>query len=163
MNITPVPAVRVRTASADDIPALVRVINAAFASERYLEGTRTNEDYIRKTMRKGEFFLAEMARGEVVACVYVEVRGERGYFGLLAVDPAQQHRGLGRRMMQIAEDCGRSHDCRFMDISVLSLRTHLPPYYRKLGYLETGTEEFHPLYPLKAGVECHLILMSKKL
>ena len=50
-----------------------------------------------------------------------------------------------------------------MDITVLSLRPELPPYYRKLGYVETGTEEFHPSRPLKAGVECHCIRMTKVL
>jgi hypothetical protein len=50
-----------------------------------------------------------------------------------------------------------------MDISVLSLRPELLPFYRNLGYSETGTEDFHPTRPLKAGVSCHCIVMSKPL
>jgi hypothetical protein len=50
-----------------------------------------------------------------------------------------------------------------MDITVLSLRTELPPFYRKHGYVETGTDEFHTSQPLKPGAECHCILMSKPL
>jgi hypothetical protein len=50
-----------------------------------------------------------------------------------------------------------------MDITVLSLRTELPPFYRKLGYVETGAEEFRTSRPLKDGVQCHCIVMSKAL
>jgi hypothetical protein len=50
-----------------------------------------------------------------------------------------------------------------MDIAVLSLRHELPPFYRTLGYVETGTEQFHPSRPLRPAVECHCIIMSKPL
>jgi hypothetical protein len=50
-----------------------------------------------------------------------------------------------------------------MDITVLSLRPELPPFYRRLGYLESGTEEFRPSRPLKSGAECYCIVMSKGL
>jgi hypothetical protein len=50
-----------------------------------------------------------------------------------------------------------------MDIAVLSLRPELLPLYRKFGYFETGTEQFHPPRSRKVGAECHLIIMSKAL
>ena len=53
--------------------------------------------------------------------------------------------------------------CVAVDITVLSMRTELPPIYRRFGYVETGIEEFHPSQPLKSGVEYHSIVMSKKL
>jgi len=114
-------------------------------------------------MQKGEFLLAEDESGQPLACVYVELRGERGYFGMLAVDPSQQGKGLGRLMVDAAEDHCRERGCKFMDITVLSLRTELPPFYRKLGYVAAGTEPFQPVHSLRAGVECHCIVMSKTL
>lgn len=142
---------------------MLRVINAAFAIETFLEGTRTDQSGLEEMMDKGQFLLACDSGGNVVASVYVEVRGSRGYFGMLAVDPAQQGRGLGRMMVKAAEEQCRQRGCELMDITVLSLRPELPPLYRKLGYVETGTEEFHPSRPLQAGLECHCITMSKKL
>ena len=56
-----------------------------------------------------------------------------------------------------------ARDARLVDILVLSMRPELPPLYRKFGYMETGTEEFHISRPLKAGIECHCIVMSKLL
>ncbi len=155
--------IRIRTATAADAASMIPVVNAAFAVETFIDGTRTDEERMSEMMRKGEFLLAERDSGRVVACVYTELRGERGYFGMLAVDPSEQGTGLGRRMVEAAEDYCRERGCKFMDITVLDLRPELPPFYRKLGYIETGTEEFHPSRPLRDGIECHCIVMSKTL
>jgi len=82
---------------------------------------------------------------------------------MLAVEPSWQGRGLGRRMIAAAEEHCRTRGCKHMDLAVLSLRPELLPFYRRMGYAETGTEEFRPSVPLKSGVECHCIIMSKKL
>jgi len=50
-----------------------------------------------------------------------------------------------------------------VDISVLSLRPELLPLYRRYGFVETGTEEFHFSRNLRDGAECHCIVMSKPL
>ena len=154
---------RVRAAASADIPRLVPMINSAFAVETFFDGTRTDNARLAAMMRKGTILIAEDAGGELVASVYTEVRGARGYLGMLAVDPAQQGRGLGRLMMEAGEEHLRQQGCEAVDITVLNLRTELPPIYRRLGYVETGTEEFHPSAPLKPGVECYCIVMSKKL
>ena len=66
----------------------------------------------------------------------MEVRGTRGYFGMLAVDPSRQSSGVGRRLVELAEQYARDHGCSVMDIRVVNLRTELQPFYRKLGYVE---------------------------
>jgi hypothetical protein len=66
-------------------------------------------------------------------------------------------------MVEAAEDHLRRQGCEAVDIVVLSLRPELPPIYRRFGYVESGTEEFHSSRPLKPGVECHCIVMSKQL
>lgn len=157
------PQAKIRLASAADLPAIIPVVNAAFTVETFIDGPRVDENGINKMAQRGEFLIAQDASGSVIAAVYVEQRGERGYFGMLAVDPSYQGKNLGRVMANAAEDHCRNLGCKFMDITVLSLRPELPPYYRKLGYVETGTEEFRPHSPLKAGLECHCIVMSKTL
>jgi ribosomal protein S18 acetylase RimI-like enzyme len=154
---------RVRAAASADIPRLVPLINAAFAVETFFDGTRTDDARLAALMAKGKVLVAEDGTGNLLASVYTELRGTRGYLGMLAVDPAQQGRGLGRFMMEAGEGYLRQQGCEAVDITVLNLRSELPPLYRKLGYVETGTEEFHPSAPLKPGVECHCIVMSKGL
>jgi GNAT superfamily N-acetyltransferase len=157
------PPVRIRVATPANTAPVIAVVNAAFAIETFLGGSRTDEERMAQMMQKGEFLLAEDAAGRLVAVVYTERRGDRGYFGMLAVDVGRQGTGLGRIMVEAAEDHCRRQGCKFMDITVLSLRPELLPFYRKLGYTEIGTEEFHPSRPLRDGVECHCIVMSKAL
>lgn len=142
---------------------MISTVNAAFSIEGFLDGTRTDAERMSEMMTKGTFLVAEDELGRIVGSVYTEMRGDRAYFGMLAVDPSMQGTGLGRKMVQAAELRCREQGAIFMDIAVLSLRPELLPLYRKLGYVETGTEEFKPSRPLKPGVECHAILMSKPL
>jgi len=159
----PVFSIRIRVASEADRPRLIRLINSAFAIETFFEGTRTDEDRLAAMMQKGVILAAEDAAGGLLGCVYTEVRGARGYLGQLAVDPAHQGLGLGRRIFQAGEGHLRRQGCEAVDILVLSLRPELPPIYRRFGYIETGTEKFSTSRGLKSGAECHCIVMSKKL
>lgn len=156
-------AVHLREALAADQPRLIELINAAFSVETFIEGTRTDEERLTTMMAKGNILLAEESDGHLLASVYVERRGDRGYLGMLAVDPTRQGEGLGRRLVQAAEDRFREQGCEGVDITVLSLRPELRPIYRRFGYVETGTEEFRPTQPLRPGIECHCIVMSKQL
>jgi len=156
-------AIQTRLAIPSDMARIVLVVNAAFAIETFIEGQRITHKEISEMAKKGEFLIAEDAAGRIVASVYLELRGQTGYFGMLAVDPAQQGTGIGRAMVNAAENYFARRGCNRVDITVLSLRPELPPFYRKLGYRQTGVQEFRPSRPLKRGFECHCIVMSKPL
>ncbi len=148
-----------RVASLADAEALVRLINSAFRVELpFIDGDRIDAEGVRSYMAKGKFLVADDTAG-LAGCVYVELRGDRGYLGLLGVDPTRQGTGLGRKLMDAAESCFRDAGCRAIDLRVISARTPLPAFYRHLGYLETGSAPFAPDVPVK--VPCHYILMSK--
>jgi ribosomal protein S18 acetylase RimI-like enzyme len=153
----------IRPATPADRPRLIPVINAAFAIETFLEGTRTDDERLAAMMQKGEILLVEDSSGQILACIYAETHGTRGYLGMLAVNPARQRSGLGKRLLSAAEDHFRAKGCEAVDISVLSLRPELLPIYRRLGFSETGTEEFQMSSTLKDNQECHCIKMSKPL
>lgn len=139
----------------------MRLINAAFRVEQpFIDGDRTERAGVRAYMAKGRFLVAEESAG-LVGCVYVELRGDRGYLGLLGVDPPRQGSGLGRKLMDAAENYFREAGCRAVDLRIVSARTPLPDFYRHLGYTETGIAPFAPDVPLK--VPCHYILMAKSL
>jgi GNAT superfamily N-acetyltransferase len=150
-----------RTAQLEDAEDIARLVNAAFRPERFfIAADRTNPEKVRALMQKGTFLLTEEA-SILTGCVYVELRDERGYFGLLAVDPALQRSGLGSRLVAAAEEYCRAAGSGFMDLTIVNLRLDLPPFYRRLGYVESGTLPFppdqHPNQP------CHLVRMSKAL
>lgn len=155
---------QIRLAGGSDSDRLIPLINIAFSiAEPFMTGPRTDPERLAAVMAKGEILLAGDEAGSLAASIYTEVRGERGYLGMLAVDPARQGGGIGRRMMEAAEDHLRARGCVAVDLTVLSLRPELPPFYRKLGYVETGTEEFCYPHPIKGGLECHCVVMSKAL
>src|SRR6266567_6014033 len=149
----------IRVGHADDVNALAVLVNAAFRVEQpFIEGDRIDPEGVRSYMAKGKFLVAEDSTG-LAGCVYVELRGDRGYLGLLGVDPQRQGTGLGRKLMNAAENYFREAGCVVVDLRVVSARTPLPSFYRHLGYLKTGTAPFSPDVPAK--VPCHYILMSK--
>ncbi len=160
-SFSPQSDLRVRLAAPADAEPLACLINAAFRVEQpFIEGDRTDPDGVRAYMEKGKFLLAEDSAG-LAGCVYVELRADRGYLGLLGVDPPRQGTGLGRKLMDAAENYFREVGCRAVELRVISARTPLPSFYRHLGYVETGTAPFAPDVPLK--IPCHYILMSKSL
>ncbi|MGH9685394.1 MAG: GNAT family N-acetyltransferase [Candidatus Acidiferrales bacterium] len=151
----------VRIAMANDNEAIAEIVNRAYVVEEFfLAGKRTDPDRIRALMEKGKFLLREDG-GRLVGSVYVEIRGDRGYFGLLAVEPEMQGRGLGRFLVEAAEDYARKNGCSAMDLTIVNLRTELPPFYGRLGYVEDGTEPFHA--DAKVRLPCHFIKMTKSL
>ena len=151
-----------RWAESADVDNIARLVNAAFRVERFfIDADRTNPEKVRALLDKGKFLLIE-EDGMLVASVYIELRGERGYFGLLAVDPTRQRAGLGSRLIDAAEEHCRAAGCHFMDLTTVNLRKELPGYYRQRGYAENGTLPFpEDQYPPK--MPCHLVKMSKPL
>ena len=150
---------QIRHALPTDVESLTHLINSAFRVELpYIEGDRIDAEGVRSYLAKGKFLIAKDSAG-LAGCVYVELRGDRGYLGLLGVDPSRQGTGLGRKLMDAAEDFFRQAGCVAVDLRIISARTPLPAFYRHLGYHETGTAPFAPDVPIK--VPCHYILMSK--
>jgi len=161
-NPTGVAPIKTREAEPTDAENIAHLVNAAFRVERFfIDADRTNPDKVRELLQKGKFLLAEEADA-LVACVYVELRGDRGYFGLLAVDPARQRAGMGSRLIDAAEQYCSAAGCRFMDLTIVNLRKELPGYYRSRGYVENGTLPF-PSDQHPPKMPCHLVKMSKPL
>jgi ribosomal protein S18 acetylase RimI-like enzyme len=149
-------------ATVADAPGITAVINAAFriAEGFFIDGNRITQTEVEESLAKGAFLLAE-TDGKLNGCVYVEMRGERSYLGLLSVDPTAQQSGLGSRLMNEAERYCRERGSHSMDILIVSLREELPAFYQRRGYVESGTTPFPTDVPTK--VPCHFINMSKPL
>lgn len=160
-NAAAVLAPAVRQAGPDDVAAVVELVNLAYRVEAFfIEGTRTSEAEVARLMGEGCFLVLDGERGRLAGAIYVEVGPERGYFGMLSVAPHMQGAGLGRRLVAVAEAMCEAQGCRAMDLQVVNLRTELPPWYRSLGYRESGTLPFEdPALERPA----HFIRMSKTL
>lgn len=152
----------VRQALSSDIDAIVDVTNRAFAVEKFFSPVdRTSRGRIEALFAKGTLLVAVDQSGRIAGSVYVEPRGPVVYIGLLAIEPTWQRRGLGRLLMEASERFGAEAGCTTAELTVVNLRTELPPFYRKLGYHETGTLPFDRDIPVTPA--CHFIVMSKPL
>lgn len=155
-----------RVAGEADVIELVRLINSAYRVEEFfVSGERTSAAQVRERLARTSagFLVVDDAidSTRLAACVWVERRGDRGYFGMLAVDPDRQGRGIGRALVAAAEQQCRDAGCRFLDISVVNLRSELPAFYRQFGFAPYGTAPFHD--PGKLTQPAHLVLMTKAL
>lgn len=151
-----------RFAEESDLSALTHLINKAFSVERFFKaGDRLQLNDTHEHFQRGKFLVAE-EDGKLSGCVYVELRGDRAYLGLLSVDPDRQKSGLGRRLTSAAEEFAREMGARWMDLRIVNLRLELPAIYEKLGYKVTGTETFSP-EQLPTTQPCHFVCMSKEL
>jgi predicted N-acetyltransferase YhbS len=158
----------IRLATEADFDAVMRLINTAFEVERFFKAEdRVNIAMLQEYFRKGAFLVSEEG-GQLTGCVFVEMKpanvstAARAYLGLLSVDPSRQKSGIGRRLTAGAEEFARESGAHFMDITVVNLRTELPPIYEKLGYKITGTAPF-PANQMPITQPCHFICMSKEL
>jgi ribosomal protein S18 acetylase RimI-like enzyme len=153
--------ISIRRANESDVEAITRVVNAAFLAERFfIERDRTDSATVRHLMRDGQFLLAEEGP-HLVGCVHLELHGDRGYFGMLSIEPPRQRTGIGRQLIDTVEKYFRDSGCKFCDLKIVNVRTELHGIYKKLGYADTGTAVYDDPTPTKIPV--HFILMSKPL
>jgi len=166
-------SVQVRLAKPDDAAMITTVINLAFRQVEsfFVSEDRVDVESVRNYLSSGLFLLAK-SEGTILGCVYVEpplrnsdlspaLPGAHAYLGLLAVDPAHQQSGLGSVLMDAAEDYCSGAGAAFVDIKVVSLREELFGFYRRRGYVETGTSPFPA--DVETKLPCHFIDMSKVL
>lgn len=102
-----------RLAGTSDAESIMAVINAAFrnAESFFIDRDRIDAETVSSLMQKGKFLVGEN-EGTLVACVYLEQRGERTYLGLLSVDPRMQAKGIGSKLMTAAEEECANSGCR---------------------------------------------------
>jgi predicted N-acetyltransferase YhbS len=150
----------VREARPADAENIAGLVNRAFLAESWFKtAERTNAAQVRELLSKGIFLLLDDG-ARLLGSVYLEPRGERVYLGMLSVEQDVQGSGIGRRMMREAEEFARRAGHVAIDLRFVHVRQELPPYYRKLGYVESGTEPA-PNFPSRIPV--HFVVMSKSL
>jgi GNAT superfamily N-acetyltransferase len=132
------PLRTIRDATAADATLVTRIVNRAYEIERvFIDGDRTSPEEVVGYLDGGRFLILE-EDNEPVGCVYVEVSGDRGYFGMLAVLPDFQGGGRGRALVDAVEDACRAAGCSVVDLHVVDLRDELHAFYRRLGYTLRG-------------------------
>jgi ribosomal protein S18 acetylase RimI-like enzyme len=175
-----VPAPAWRQATADDVPALVDVIRAAYrgpesydrwtSEEHLVGGTRTDEPSVLAAIETpgSVMLVADGPDGRPLGCCRIVDRGDGlASFGMFAVDPRRQGGGVGRRLVGWAEEAAVALlGARRMELEVLAQQEQLRGWYERLGFAATGeTRAFpaHPVYAVPRRDDLYLIVLAKPL
>lgn len=150
-----------RRATGRDAAAIAALVNEVYAVEAFfVEGDRTNPAEIAEMMGRGTFLVLDLG-ATIGGAVYVTHAAPRAYFGMLAVSRALQGRGIGKRLVRIAEAVAEAAGCTVMTMKIVNLREELNRWYRSLGYRPTGTAPY--AVPRTVKRACHFVEMARPL
>jgi GNAT superfamily N-acetyltransferase len=143
----PAPKPQVRDAKPSDAPRLVELIN--FLGHPIDEKTvRKNLAALKKT---GDTPLVATLDGKVVGLCGVSKRivihrpAPLGRITALVVDEAVQGHGIGKLLVQAAEDWCRKGGCQLLEVTSNDRRTEAHAFYRHLGYQRSSIRFFKKL------------------
>jgi len=172
---------RWRSATADDAPALVELIWAAYrgpasyerwtSEEHLVRGTRTDERAVLAAIESAGSRLVVVedgGGGAPLACCRIADRGDGlAYFGMFAVDPARQGGGVGRQLVAFAEQAAvQLLGASVIELEVLAQQQLLRAWYERLGYAATGeTRPFpaDPVFAVPMRDDLYLVVLTKGL
>lgn len=142
MSITP--------ATLTDVSELVLLINSSYRGESSKKGWTTEANLIDGQRIDNHSLAEQMAdpnavilkntndEGKITGCVYLQKRDGKLYLGMLTVSPMLQANGLGRQLLQAAEEYARGINYHTIIMTVITTRTELLEWYERRGYSKTG-------------------------
>lgn len=154
--------IAIAAASPTDAPALKALLEAAYRGDSARQGWNHEADILDdERIGAGELdaLLADPAvtiltacasgrteAGTLTGCVAVTRKDESlGYLGMLCVLPTLQSGGLGRRLLDAAEDLARAEGIAAMEMTVIDSRASLIAWYVRRGYALTGETRPFPV------------------
>ena len=153
-----------RAAVAADGPALTAFVNSAFRGDSskagwtteadLLDGQRVDVGRIVETIdTPHNVILLHELDGLLMACVHLQQTGSDCYLGMLTVRPTSQGSGLGRQLLEAAEQWAVEHwSSRAMHMTVLVQRPELIAWYERRGYQRTGHRKPFPYGDARFGL-----------
>lgn len=145
---------RTRRATPADTDAVAEVVRSAFAMYVArlggVEPWPMRLDYA-EVIRRGQTWVAD-DDGDVAGVLVLEDQADHLLLDVLAVAPGRQGRGVGRRLMDLAEDQARERGFSEVRLYTNARMTENLAYYLRRGYVETHRDEvngFHRVFFVK--------------
>ncbi len=144
-------------ATLEDLLPLVSLINSAYRGESakqgwttesdLIGGLRTDEQHLTEIMTApGTTFLKYLDEDNtIIACIRLQKQADKLYLGMLTVSPTLQAKGIGKQLLQAADEHARRESYRAIFMTVFSVRPELIAWYERHGYRKTG--EVIPFQP----------------
>jgi ribosomal protein S18 acetylase RimI-like enzyme len=147
----------IEAASRDDAAGLKSLLESAYRGDSARRGWNHEADILddeRVAPGEVEALLANpavtmlMARdgADLIGCVAVTAKDAAlAYLGMLSVAPDLQSGGVGRRLLDAAEEHARALGIAAMEMTVIDSRESLIEWYERRGYLRTGETRPFPV------------------
>ena len=155
---------RIRPATLLDASRVVDLVQSAYRGDDsragwtteadLLDGQRTDLAAVSEAIRAPDsVVLVSVDHAALIGCCHLEKRGERTYFGMFAVRPDAQGRGVGKGLMEFSEEFARTvWGSTHLEMTVIRQRTDLIAHYERRGYLDTGLRSPFPYGDERFGV-----------
>jgi ribosomal protein S18 acetylase RimI-like enzyme len=165
-------------AAKEDIAPIEKLVNSAYRGDSsrkgwtteadLLDGIRTNKDVLSGMINRGDSIVLKCnnAKSQLVGCVYLQKKEDKLYLGMLTVAPDIQAQGIGKKLLQAAEEYAQTQQCTAITITVISLRQELINWYERRGYKATGERKPFPSNDPRFGLpkqQLEFIVMEKQL
>lgn len=133
-----------------DAAAITALLNSAYRGETSKQGWTTEAHLIAGNVRTSESHLLEVLQQQgsvllkytndeqLAGCVNLQQHGDKIYLGMLSVSPHLQSAGIGKKLLQAAEEYALLVQCKAVYMTVISVRTELINWYQRHGYSDTG-------------------------
>lgn len=148
---------QIAAASPADTPALEHLLESAYRGDSARRGWNHEADILDdERVAPGEVasllrdpavtLLVARDADDLLGCVAVTRRdASLAYLGMLCVRPDLQSAGLGRRLLDAAEDTARMQGIAAMEMTVIDSRASLIAWYERRGYARTGETRPFPV------------------
>ena len=93
-----------------------------------------HKDIARKVKIQPDLLLVAAEHDAIVGTVMVGYDGHRGWINYLAVEPGARRTGIGRQMMDQAEQKLRALGCPKINLQVRSSNKEVIAFYEAIGY-----------------------------
>lgn len=160
-----------------DVPSICLLVNSAYRGDTSRKGWTTEADLL-DGIRIDEQMLIEYLEDaqstilkcidhedQLRGCVYLKKEHDQMYLGMLTVSPDLQAKGIGKLLLQAAEEKAAAMGCNTMMMTVITTRHELIDWYKRHGYHETGTKQPFPASERfgKPKVPLEFMVMQKML
>ncbi len=164
-------------ATLQDVSALKVLVNSAYRGEtskkgwtteaNLLNGIRIDENELTEIIEEPKSTIFKFQENnQILGCVLLVEKQNKLYLGMLCVNPDLQNSGIGKKILQFANDYAIEKGLPRIVMTVISQRTELISWYNRHGYSDFGEREPFPANhadDIISGNVLEFIVLEKRL
>jgi ribosomal protein S18 acetylase RimI-like enzyme len=142
-------------ATLQDISELEMLVNSAYRGEsskkgwtteaNLLEGIRIDTNELSEIIEDSKSSIFKyQENNQILGCVLLVEKTNKLYLGMLCVNPELQNSGIGKKILQFANDYAIDKGLPRIIMTVISERIELISWYNRHGYFDSGEREPFP-------------------